>query len=814
MKSLLASVRREDGHDRVESAVQSLEEQWRDGEPALEKCWTEHDPGRTISVLAALVKADLRCHFARGRSPAVSDYLERFPVLRDASERVLSLIYEEFCLRQERGEQPDPESFCARYAPWRDSLALQLKYHQLLSHVVGPPSAPPRYPEPGERFEEFALDSLLGQGGAARVYRARNGRLGGREVALKISPDRGQEPSIMGRLEHAHIVPVQHVVVQHATQLRGLIMPYRPGLPLDEVIKRVRPSCQPEAARVLWDTVAASVATDLQPEDEPAGWNTFPMEGTYAQGVAWIIGRLADAVAYAHARGVQHRDIKPANVLLTLHNGPQLLDFNLAHDPHAAEQAAAALRGGTLPYMAPEQLEAFLNPDRWNAVDFGADLYSLGLVMHELLTGLAPAVPDPAVPLPRAIRGLLDLRADQSFNLRRLNPALPHALEAITLRCLAYSPSDRYAGVHELAEDLYLFQQGKPLRYAVNPSVSERLRNWGRRNWGALAASAMLAALGTGLASHYLTPIERRSEFREAMAAVDDRTGAKALALLAPLAEKYPDSPLVQLYYSTARASANDLRGAAAWYKKATLLPDAETVFGGWAREYPGVIQQFENLGIRFYDATIQIRGTKKADPLYHELGHRAVLTAIHLGSTDERTLLRNALHDDEQEDYDSALRKMTAVIDQIERIRGERLRNKRLNENNCFRSRARTWIHLGDRALSRETGASLEKARSCFENALVDLNRARSLANRDDTTRLDSCMEFGASAELGLVKIAIRQERYDEAQVHRRKFNLLLEQLRERHGGQPAFQALEDQRTKLEELIPTSPEAELSAAR
>ena len=166
----------------------------------------------------------------------------------------------------------------------------------------------------------------------------------------------------MGRLDHEHIVPVHSVVFQPETRLRGLIMPYRPGLPLDEVIRRVNPTSRPRSARVLWDVVAAAAPTDAQALDGHPGWGAFPMRGTYAQGVAWIIGTLAGAVAYAHAREIHHRDIKPANVLLTLHHGPQLLDFNLAYDPHAAEQAEAALRGGTLPYMAPEQLEAFIDP--------------------------------------------------------------------------------------------------------------------------------------------------------------------------------------------------------------------------------------------------------------------------------------------------------------------------------------------------------------------------------------------------------------------------------------------------------------------
>ncbi len=297
--------------------------------------------------------------------------------------------------------RPIPQTF-ARYAPWRDSLASQLQYHHLLSQVAASPVIAPRFPEPGDHFQEFAIQSMLGQGGAARVYRARNDLLGGREFVLKVSPDRGPEPSIMGRLDHEHIVPVYYVLVQPETCLRGLVMPYRPGLPLDDVIRRIKLSgLRSSGARVFADILIDANENPPESRDErvpgprtdvevssvsPGGllkWEGFPRTGTHAQGVAWIIAALARALAHAHGRDIQHRDIKPANILLTLENGPQLLDFNLAHDLNAVGEAAAALRGGTLPYMAPEQLVAFLDPLCWERVGPKADVYSLGLVMHE-----------------------------------------------------------------------------------------------------------------------------------------------------------------------------------------------------------------------------------------------------------------------------------------------------------------------------------------------------------------------------------------------------------------------------------------------
>jgi len=205
----------------AERAVRELIERWPHGEPDLEDLWTRH--GGSLSVLTALAKEDLRCRFARGQRPAVASYLERFPDLQAERDRVVSLVYEEYCLREERGEPLDPDQFCDRYEPWRDSLESQLRYHRLLSQVVGPAPAPPRFPEPGERFRWFHLRSILGQGGAARVYLADDEELGGRRVALKVSPDRGEEPSILGRLDHAHIVPVLSVAREPETGLRGYL---------------------------------------------------------------------------------------------------------------------------------------------------------------------------------------------------------------------------------------------------------------------------------------------------------------------------------------------------------------------------------------------------------------------------------------------------------------------------------------------------------------------------------------------------------------------------------------------------------------
>jgi serine/threonine protein kinase len=583
MISLLASVRAGGGLDRVDHAVQLLEDEWRkQGDVPLERLWTEQkrllepDAGSSIVMLTELVRTDLRCRFARGQTPTVAGYLARFPELGSADSRVLSLIYEEFCLAEERGECVDVDAFCDRYPQWKESLVSQLQYHHLFSQAAGVRAKVPPYPDAGQTFEEFQLVSLLGRGGTSRVFVAKDLSLGGKQVVLKVSLDRGREPQAQGALDHPHIVPVNSVVFSD-DGMRGLSMPYRPGLPLDEVIHRLDPASKPVGAMALWEALVrvpdppADSMSKAEAAPQPEirvpgprgdGWEGFPVRGKYAQGVAWVVKVVADALHYAHGQQTFHRDVKPANVLLTVQHGPQLLDFNLAESPHSLSQAEAAMHGGTLPYMAPEQIEAFLNPDLWGKVGAQADIYSLGLVLRELLTGQAPDLPAQTMAPARAMRVLLDRRPLLDVSVRRTNPAIPHALEAIVAKCLAVSTDERYADAGALAEDLGRFLEHRPLVHAVNPSRRERSADWAYRNRFILAVgAACLLATGFPLglaigrsstADRRLEPIEKSPILGEAMRSLDENRPAECIVPLSRLAGQYSRSVLPNLYLSFA----------------------------------------------------------------------------------------------------------------------------------------------------------------------------------------------------------------------------------------------------------------------
>jgi serine/threonine protein kinase len=585
MKSRIASVRAAGGQDRVDRVVQLLEDEWqRCGSVQLERFWKQ-ECGQSITsadalgLLAALVKVDLRCRFERGETPTAAAYFELFPELRAAHSNVLSLVYEEYCLHEERGAEPDVESFCNRYPEWKSSLVSQLRYHHNLSQLAGgKPSLPP-FPAVGDDFLEFRLKAPLGKGGVSRVYLARDLSLGGKQVVLKVTLDRGQEPKVHGPLDHPHIVPVNSVVYEPKDNLRGLSMPYRPGLALDQLIKITKPGAQPKKAIVLWKSLVAgtrdsNLRLDLaageteQPGGEALmvapkgdGWDGFPVRGSYAQGVAWIVMILARALHYAHRMKTYHRDVKPGNVLLTLQYGPQLLDFNLAESPHSIDNAQLALHGGTLPYMAPEQIEAFINPDLWDKVGARADIYSLGLVLRELLTGKEPEIPDQTLPPARALRSVLDSRSFLAVDVRRFNPSIPYSLQAIVAKCLALSPDARYTDAEALERDLDRFLRYQPLKDAGNPSRREQVDNWVMRNRRALTSVACTIVLGGLLYGAWRirpdTPpksprIDALPEFHSAVADVKAEQFDRAIVKLMNLEQKVPHSCLGDFYHSVA----------------------------------------------------------------------------------------------------------------------------------------------------------------------------------------------------------------------------------------------------------------------
>ncbi len=298
----------------------------------------------------------------------------------------------------------------------------------------------------------------LGRGGMGVVYRARQIALN-RLVALKMILSGAHagaedlerfraEAEAVARLQHPNIVQV-HEVGEHEGR-PFFALEFCPGGSLDKKL----------------------AGTPLPPEE-----------------AARMVELLARAVHAAHQHKVVHRDLKPANVLLAADGTPKIADFGLAKRLDEAGRTQSGAVMGTPSYMAPEQAGG-----RTKEVGPPADVYALGVMLYEMLTGRPP------FKAATVMETLQQVMKDEPAPPRRLRSKVPVDLDSVCLKCLEKETRRRYASALELAEDLRRFQAGEPVR-ARSVGDWERALKWMRRHpWKAAAAGLLLAFVAALLA--------------------------------------------------------------------------------------------------------------------------------------------------------------------------------------------------------------------------------------------------------------------------------------------------------------------------
>jgi serine/threonine protein kinase/tetratricopeptide (TPR) repeat protein len=451
-----------------------------------------------------------------GTRTAPEELLDDWPSDPAGEADAASLLFEDFCRRRDRGDEPSLSEYEERFPQHRDSLADLMRrqdFVRSLGVISGSGGGGAlRLPEVGEELFGFRLRGSLGRGAFARVYLAEQVGLAGRPVVLKVSAIDGDEPQTLAQLQHTNIVPIYSVHEDAAAGIRAVCMPYFGGASLSAVVQRFpegrRPASAADFLRALGDAsvpvdglASPSRSTTRRPP------STIPYTGwTFHRAAAWVVARLAEGLQHAHDRGVLHRDVKPSNVLIDRDGLPLLLDFNLAHDVN--KEPARAKVGGTVAYMAPEHLRALAARDAAlvRLVDRRADVYSLGMVLFEVLTGESPFDQSASyTPLAALIEAMALERSRTVPSLRQKLPDVAWGLESIARKCLAPDAAQRYQRAADLAEDLDRFLNDLPLKYAPELSLRERAAKWLRRHprvassgsVGTAAAVLLLCTLGT-----------------------------------------------------------------------------------------------------------------------------------------------------------------------------------------------------------------------------------------------------------------------------------------------------------------------------
>ncbi|MGW6426652.1 serine/threonine-protein kinase [Nocardia sp. NPDC055053] len=499
-------------------------------------------------ALHELIRIDLRNRWLHHTGADVTrkrlaNYCAEFPEL-DPATLPAGLVFEEFVIRRHSGERVDPRDCLREYPDQAPSLRALLNADELEQSThrtddpdptVNQPPDPTRTTqvttpeldftatataaatatsaataaasspgafepldriEIGQRIGDFELLTGLGTGAFARVFLARQTSMQ-RLVAVKISADRGTEPQTLAQLDHDYIVRVfdqqlldtDDTAPSGARRLRLLYMQFLPGGTLLGLLRWVRATPPGErSGQLLLDAVDAAMEEkgEIRPTDSSV--RAELAELTWPETVAWLGRRLAEALDYAAAHGVLHRDVKPANVLLTAEGVPKLADFNISFSRTVAGTSPVAYFGGSLSYMSPEQLEACHPGLGRNAADLDtrADIYSLGVVLWELLTGAKPFDDSTAEAAGRGDETTLEAMLERRTSgvdpaaLDRVPEDCPAALRRVLLTCLEPERDRRWSTGSVLAKQFGLCLD-KRARELVDPAPGSwrlRLRPW------------------------------------------------------------------------------------------------------------------------------------------------------------------------------------------------------------------------------------------------------------------------------------------------------------------------------------------------
>lgn len=396
---------------------------------------------------------DIEFRAARQCSVSVQEFFDDFPILLDDKELAYKILLADAKCLLQTGHIVEASEY--------QTGAKQLDEIFFQNRTAHEEIAPPSSPRPSNRIEigqtigHYELVEKFNSGRRADVFKARDTNLS-RWVVLKIvGPSiriSTQEAQFLAKLSHPNILPIHEAFESGLRQC--IVTPFVDGITVAELIKYWHSDSNIELHRI--------------PERLKKGKNSI------ARMTVELMLNVLPAARHAHNQGVLHCDIKPSNMMLEASGNALLMDFDVAIAFDSVKTV-----GGTTNYASPEQQGALTTAteNSRRRIDHRSDIYSIGVVIYELLTG----------ELPLSKSGS-ELRAC----LSKTNGMTP-SLGSIVARCLQQTPDDRYQSVGELQEDLECWAQTKPLKYAPDHSWLEKIYRGFRRR--PMLATAVLTCL-------------------------------------------------------------------------------------------------------------------------------------------------------------------------------------------------------------------------------------------------------------------------------------------------------------------------------